>query len=123
MRTFLFKPQQKPRVGVDVGMVQFHHHLDGQRLWQFSWQAGPAAEAGSGEEAAQSQAEGLSGKERRAIPELPSTSSATGQRLGRHVRQEINRAVNEMIKDHPHTRIIYEELNRGLHALQGPRHE
>src|SRR5260370_16793873 len=51
--------------------------------------------------------------EKKGVPseQLPSTSSATGQRLGRFVKQEINRAVNEMIKDHPHARIIYEELN------------
>ena len=51
--------------------------------------------------------------EKKGVPSkrLPSTSSVTGQRLGRFVRQEINRAVNEMIKDHPHARIIYEELN------------
>jgi transposase len=51
--------------------------------------------------------------EKKGVPaeQLPSTSSATGQRLGRFVRQEINRAVNEMIKDHPDARIIYEELN------------
>ncbi len=42
---------------------------------------------------------------------LPSTSSATGKRLGRHVRQEINRAVNLMIEDHPDARIIYEDLS------------
>ena len=51
--------------------------------------------------------------EKEGVPseQLPSTSSATGQRLGRFVRQEINRAVNAMIKDHPDTRLIYEESN------------
>jgi len=45
------------------------------------------------------------------VEKLPSTSSASGQRLGRHVRQEINRAVNQMIADHPNARIIYEDLS------------
>ena len=41
--------------------------------------------------------------------QLPSPSSATGQRLGRQVRQDINRAVNEMLADHADARIVYEE--------------
>ncbi len=42
---------------------------------------------------------------------LPSTSSATGQRLARHVKQEINRAVNLLLRDHPDARIVYEDLS------------
>ena len=42
---------------------------------------------------------------------LPSTGSATGQRLGRQVKQEINRAVNEMLTDHPAARMISEDLS------------
>jgi transposase len=42
---------------------------------------------------------------------LPSMSSETSQRLSRHVKQEINRAVNELIKDHADARLIYEDLN------------
>ena len=51
--------------------------------------------------------------EKKGVPKdkLPSTSSATSQRLSRHVRQEINRAVNELIQDHPHARLIYENLD------------
>ena len=45
------------------------------------------------------------------MEKLPSTSSASGQRLGRQVRQEINRAVTQMIADHPNARIIYEDLS------------
>ncbi|BCL81030.1 transposase [Ktedonobacteria bacterium brp13] len=42
---------------------------------------------------------------------LPSTSSVTGQRLSRHVRQEINRAVTLMIQDHPDACLVYEDLS------------
>jgi Putative transposase DNA-binding domain len=42
---------------------------------------------------------------------LPSASSASGQRLGRHVRQEINRAINQMLKEHADARIIFEDLS------------
>ena len=31
--------------------------------------------------------------------------------MSRYVKQEINRAVNELIKDHPDARLIYEDLN------------
>ncbi len=43
--------------------------------------------------------------------QLPSTSSATGQRLSRHVRQEINRAINQVLDAHPEARIVYENLS------------
>ena len=43
--------------------------------------------------------------------QLPSTSSATGQRLSRRVRQEINRAVNQVLEAHPEARIVYENLS------------
>src|SRR5258708_19996381 len=35
------------------------------------------------------------------LPKLPSTTSRTGQRLIRHVKQEINHAVNQRYADHP----------------------
>ncbi len=48
---------------------------------------------------------------KKGVEKLLSTSSATGQRLGRHVRQEINRAVNLLVADHPNARIMYEDLS------------
>jgi hypothetical protein len=42
---------------------------------------------------------------------LPSTSSATGQRLIRHVRQEINRAVNLCFEEHEGSQFAYEQLS------------
>src|SRR5260370_618082 len=39
---------------------------------------------------------------------LPSTQN---KKLARHVRQEINRAVNELYADHPEAQIAYEHLN------------
>jgi len=51
--------------------------------------------------------------EKKGVPKdkLPSTSSETSQRLSRHVKQEINRAVNALLKDHPDARLIYEDLS------------
>ncbi len=42
---------------------------------------------------------------------LPSTSSATGQRLIRHVRQSINRAVNLCFEEHEGCQFAYEQLS------------
>ncbi len=42
---------------------------------------------------------------------LPSTSSKSSQRLIRHVRQEINRAVNECFAEHPDAQFAYEQLS------------
>ncbi len=45
------------------------------------------------------------------VEKLPSTSSKSGQRLARHVRQEINRAVNECFASHPDAQFAYERLS------------
>jgi putative transposase len=42
---------------------------------------------------------------------LPSTSSATGQRLIRHVKQSINRAVNLCFAEHEGCQFAYEQLS------------
>src|SRR5216684_7180300 len=42
---------------------------------------------------------------------LPSTTSRSGQRLSRHVRQEINRAVNQCFQEHQGYQLAYEHLS------------
>ncbi len=49
--------------------------------------------------------------EKKGIKKLPSTSSKSGQRLIRHVRQEINRAVNQCFAEHPNVQFAYEQLS------------
>ncbi len=49
--------------------------------------------------------------EKKGIKKLPSTSSKSGQRLARHVRQEINRAVNQCFTEHPDAQFAYEHLS------------
>lgn len=49
--------------------------------------------------------------EKKGVQQLPSTSSKSGQRLIRHVRQEINRAVNQCFSEHEGARIAYEHLS------------
>ncbi|HEY6410453.1 MAG TPA: transposase [Ktedonobacteraceae bacterium] len=49
--------------------------------------------------------------EKKGVKKLPSTSSRTGQRLARHVRQEINRAVNQCFAGHQGAQFSYEHLS------------
>ena len=48
---------------------------------------------------------------KKGVEKLPSTSNKGGQRLARHVRQEINRAVNECVTDHADVHITYEQMS------------
>jgi hypothetical protein len=49
--------------------------------------------------------------EKKGVEKLPSTRSKSGQRLARHVRQEINRAVNACFAEHPGMQVAYEQLS------------
>jgi hypothetical protein len=51
--------------------------------------------------------------QKKGVKKLPSTSSRTGQRLIRHVKQEINRAVNQCYNDPDHqgVQFAYEQLS------------
>ena len=49
--------------------------------------------------------------EKKGVKKLPSTSSKSGQRLARHVRQSINRAVNQCFTEHPDAQFAYEHLS------------
>src|SRR5216684_2198384 len=49
--------------------------------------------------------------EKKGVKKLPSTSSKSGKRLTRHVRQEINRAVNQCFAKHPDAQFAYEHLS------------
>jgi len=49
--------------------------------------------------------------EKKGIKKLPSTSSKSGRRLARHVRQEINRAVNQCFAEHEGAQLAYEQLS------------
>jgi transposase len=48
---------------------------------------------------------------KKGVEKLPSTSSKSGQRLIRHVKQEINRAVNECFAEHPEAQFAYAQLS------------
>lgn len=98
-----------PRVGADVGIANFITTSTGKRYGSFHGKL--ARRQKLDREKCRRKAKLRACLKKKGITKLPSTSSASGQRLGRHVRQEINRAVNLMIADHPNARIIYEELS------------
>jgi hypothetical protein len=98
-----------PRVGVDVGIANFITTSTGKRYGSFHGKL--ARRQKRDREKRRRKAKLRACLKQKGITKLPSTSSASGQRLGRHVRQEINRAVNLMIADHPNARIIYEDLS------------
>jgi transposase len=102
---------EAPKVGVDVGIVHFLTTSTNKEYGSFHGKM--AQQHKRDREKRGRKAKLRACLEKKGVPseQLPSTSSTTGQRLGRFVRQEINRAVNEMIKDHPNARVIYEELN------------
>jgi transposase len=97
------------RVGADVGIANFITTSTGKRYGSFHGKL--ARRQKHDREKRRRKAKLRACLKKKGITRLPSTSSAGGQRLGRHVRQEINRAVNLMIADHPHARIIYEHLS------------
>ncbi len=98
-----------PRVGADVGIANFITTSTGKRYGSFHGKLARRQERDR--EKRRRKAKLRACLKKKGITKLPSTSSASGQRLGRHVRQEINRAVNLMIADHPNARIIYEDLS------------
>ncbi len=98
-----------PRVGVDVGIANFITTSTGKQYGSFPGKL--ARRHQRDREKRRRKARLRACLQKKGVEKLPSTSSATGQRLGRHVRQEINRAVNLLVADHPNARIIYEDLS------------
>jgi hypothetical protein len=98
-----------PRVGVDVGIANFLTTSTGKQYGTFHGKL--ARRHKRDREKRRRKAKLRACLKKKGVAKLPSTSSVTGQRLSRHVRQEINRAVALMIQDHPEARIVYEELS------------
>ena len=98
-----------PRVGVDVGIANFLTTSTGKQYGTFHGKL--ARRHKRDREKRRRKAKLRACLKKKGVAKLPSTSSVTGQRLSRHVRQEINRAVALMIQDHPEARIVYEDLS------------
>ena len=108
-------PQQTqanaPVIGVDVGIANFVTTSTGQSYGTFH--GALARKHRRDRHTRRNKAKLRACLEKKGVPpeRLPSTSSATGQRLSRHVRQEINRAVNQVLDAHPEARLVYEKLS------------
>ncbi len=98
-----------PRVGADVGIANFLTTSTGKQYGTFHGKL--AKRHKRDREKRRRKAKLRACLKKKGVEKLPSTSSASGQRLGRHVRQEINRAMNQMLKEHADARIIFEELS------------
>ncbi len=98
-----------PVVGLDVGIANFVTSSDGKHYGTFH---GKLRERQKRErEKRRRKAKLRACLKKKGVEKLPSTSSKSGQRLRRHVRQEINRAVNVCLDEHPDAHIAYEHLS------------
>ena len=93
-----------PVVGVDVGIANFLTTSTGKHYGTFHGKLRDRQKR-------RRKAKLRACLEKKGVKQLPSTSSKSGRRLARHVRQEINRAVNQCLDDHPDAQIAYEHLS------------
>jgi transposase len=98
-----------PVIGVDVGVANFVTTSDGKHYGTFHGNLRERQKRDR--EKRRRKAKLRACLEKKGVENLPSTSSKSGQRLIRHVRQEINRAVNECFAEHPDMQFAYEQLS------------
>ena len=97
---------QSPVVGVDVGIANFLTTSTGKHYGTFHGKL--AARHKRDREKRRRKAKLRACLKKKGVTRLP---SLTNQRLARHVRQEINRAVNHFYADHPGMQVAYEDLS------------
>ena len=98
-----------PVVGVDVGIANFVTTSTGQHYGTFHGKLRERQKRDR--EKRRRKAKLRKCLEKKGIKKLPSTSSKSGQRLARHVRQEINHAVNQCFAEHPAAQFAFEQLS------------
>ncbi len=98
-----------PVVGVDVGIANFLTTSTGRHYGTFHGKLRERQKRDR--EKRRRKAKLRKCLEKKGVKKLPSTSSRSGQRLSRHVRQEINRAVNQCFAEHPDAQFAYERLS------------
>jgi transposase len=96
-------------IGVDVGIANFLTSSDGKHYGTFHGKLRERQKRDR--EKRRRKAKLRACLKKKGVERLPSTSSKSGQRLARHVRQEINRAVNACLDEHPGAQIAYEQLS------------
>jgi IS605 OrfB family transposase len=98
-----------PVVGIDIGIANFLTTSTGKHYGSFHKKLRDRQKRDR--EKRRRKAKLRACLKKKGVKKLPSTSSRSGQRLARHVRQEINRAVNECLADHHGYQIVYERLS------------
>jgi hypothetical protein len=99
-------PPDAPVIGIDVGIANFLTTSDGKHYGSFN---GKLAERHQRDrEKRRRKAKLRACLKKNGVKRLPSTRN---KKLARHVRQEINRAVNEVYRDHPDAQFAYEHLH------------
>ncbi len=98
-----------PVIGLDVGIANFLTSSDGKHYGTFHGKLRERQKRDR--EKRRRKAKLRACLKKKGVEKLPSTSSASGQRLARHVRQEINRAVNVCLDEHPGAQVAYEHLS------------
>ncbi len=98
-----------PVVGIDVGIANFVTTSNGKHYGTFHGKLRERQKRDR--ERRRRKAKLRKCLEKKGAKSLPSTSSKSGQRLIRHVRQEINRAVNQCFAEHPAAQFAYEQLS------------
>ncbi len=96
-------------VGIDVGIANFVTSSDGKHYGTFHGKLRERQKRDR--EKRRRKARLRACLKKKGVEKLPSTSSKSGQRLRRHVRQEINRAVNVCLDEHPDAQVAYEHLS------------
>lgn len=96
-------------VGIDVGIANFLTTSTGK--YYGSFHAKLRGRQKQDREKRRRKAKLRACLEKKGVIKLPSKSTKEGQRLTRHVKQEINRAVNECFADHPEAEFAYEQLS------------
>ena len=96
-------------IGIDVGIANFLTTSDGKHYGTISGKLRERQKRDR--EKRRRKARLRKCLEKKGVKKLPSTSSESGQRLIRHVRQEINRAANLCFSEHEGCQFAYEHLS------------
>lgn len=98
-----------PVIGVDVGIANFLTTSDGKHYGTFHGKLQERQKRGREKRRRKTRLRKC--LEKKGVKKFPSTSTKSGQRLIRHVRQEINRAVNQCFTEHEGAQFAYEHLS------------
>jgi transposase len=98
-----------PIIGIDVGIANFLTTSDGKHYGTFHGKLRERQKRDR--EKRRRRAKLRKCLKKKGVQKLPSTSSKSGKRLIRHVKQKINRAVNQCFAEHPDAQFAYERLS------------